>query len=431
MAARAAEIIYNLSRVEPYEGGRSHGDGRRGQQRAGGGGDRRQEGGGEREGLNQSEGDSGSKRGPKPLCDVIFDRSDPRVKAEAVEIGFEVGLSDRQLAQLMGLPGTVGAEETIEDRVRAALWGKIVGFRNLFMETMMHEVKEPAPRRWRPYSRRVDPPSVARAPDDPRRWMEQALETVMVVEQEGEAGGFSKLVMLVDCSGSTGAFYGDRTVLGYIKDAAYGLLAYAKQFSLPVAVIAFNGITWLLSPESRDYLAHARKIFTLRSTGGTDLAAAVKMAAGLKPREALVAVITDGLVRRGDLDYLVEQAGANRVVAAVVSNEEGIRRMREAAGRIHIYVVKPDETREDDGFEAAGGSRVGKLLRAGGRMVAVFIYARRECASCRWLRKELLIVERLSAPPNAKLMGKCTRLNNVVLENNGSAKNCRLSRKRR
>jgi len=46
--------------------------------------------------------------------------------------------------------------------------------------------------------------------------------------------------MLVDYSGGTSDLYGNGTTLGYIKDAAYGLLAYAKQFNLPVAVIAFS-----------------------------------------------------------------------------------------------------------------------------------------------------------------------------------------------
>ena len=371
MVARAAEIIYNLSRAEPPEGGMDGGRG--GQRQEGSGqGDRREGGREPREGPSAGQrgreepgqrgdssqgssqgGEEGGEEGPREgglrsPCDVVFDRSDPKVRAEAVEVGVEVGLSERQLAQLLGLPpGTGGAnriiEEAIEEKVRAALWEKIVGFKDLFMEAMMHVVKEPAPRRWRPYSRRVDPSSVARAPDDPRRWREPSLEGALTVEQEGEAGGFSKLVMLVDCSGSTEAFYGERTVLGYIKDAAYGLLAYARRFSLPAAVIAFNNAAHLISPESRDYLSHAKRIFTLRPSGGTNLGAAVEGAIGLKPKNALIAVLTDGLVREGDLLRLAEQAEANRVVAAVFSNEEGIRRVREVAGKVHIYVVKPDE----------------------------------------------------------------------------------------
>jgi len=67
-----------------------------------------------------------------------------------------------------------------------------------------------------------------------------------MVEQEGEARGFTKLVTLLDCSGSTNTKYGGRMVLSYIKDAAYGLLAYAKQFRLPVVSIAFSTHAWLL-----------------------------------------------------------------------------------------------------------------------------------------------------------------------------------------
>jgi len=166
------------------------------------------------------------------------------------------------------------------------------------------------------YSRRVDPVSVAKAPCDPRRWMEPALETAVTVEQEGEAGGFSKLIMLLDCSGSTAELFSGRAVLGYIKDAAYGLLAYAKQFSLPVAAIAFSDNAWLLSRESKNYVEHGKRIFTLRPLGSTNLADAVRLALTLKPERALVALLTDGLVGEGGL----------RAVRQAVKGQQGCSR---------------------------------------------------------------------------------------------------------
>ena len=365
LVARAAEIICSLSRGE----GEEQGGGDKGGRREGGGrglreGSASQRGNQERpsrgEGASQGGGEEMRGGGLRPPCDVTFDRSDLKIRAEAVEVGVEADLNEEQLAQLMGIsPGTNAGEiieEAIEDRVRAALWGKIAGFKGLFMEAMMHELKEPAPRRWRPYSRRVDPSSVARAPDDPRRWRKPALEAVTTVEQEGEAGGFSKLIMLIDCSGSTSEFYEGRTVLSYIKDAAYGLLAYARQLNLPVAVTAFNDAAHLISPESRGHLTHAKRIFALRPSGGTNLGAAVKRAIELKPKKALIAVLTDGLVREDDLLYLAEQAEANRVVAAVASNEEGVRRVKRVAGKIHIYVVKPNEAGRAIVSELPGGS---------------------------------------------------------------------------
>jgi hypothetical protein len=228
-------------------------------------------------------------------------------------------------------------EEAAEDKVRAALWRRILGFKELFSATSLLEVKEPVRRRWKPYSRRVDPVSVAKSPDDPRRWMEPAVETVLTVEQEGDSGGFTKLLMLLDCSGSTSELYRGRTVLGYIKDAAYGLLAYAKQFSLPVATIAFSTDAWLLSKESKNYVEHGKRIFTLRPLDSTNLADAVRLALTLKPEKALVALLTDGLVEERDLELFAEQSKANRVIAAVVG--EGVERVKRIGDRVQLYEV--------------------------------------------------------------------------------------------
>ena len=284
---------------------------------------------------------------PQPLpMDVGFDRGDPNVRADAAEVGLDLGLDSRQLAELMGVGEDElenALEEAAEDKVRAALWRRILSFRELFTTSSLYEVEEPVRKRWKPYSRRVDPSSVAKAPDDPRRWKEPALETVMAVEQEGETGGFSKLIMLIDCSGSTAAQYGGRTVLSYIKDAAYGLIAYAKQFNLPVAIIAFSDYAWVLSPESKDYVSHGKRVFRLVPLDSTNLLDAVKTALTLKPKRALIAALTDGLVAPTHLSELASQAGANRVVAAVVSNEEGLKTVKQVAGRICIYIVKPDE----------------------------------------------------------------------------------------
>ena len=283
-------------------------------------------------------------RAEQQPMDVGFDRGDPSVRADAAEVGLDLGLNSQQLAELMGVgEGELeeALEEAAEDKVRAALWRRILGFRELFSASALLEVKEPVKRRWKPYSRRVDPASVAKAPDDPRKWMEPAVETALTVEQEGESGGFSKLIMLLDCSGSTAELYHGRTVLGYIKDAAYGLLAYAKQLNLPVATIAFSTNAWLLSKESKSYVEHGKRIFALRSSGSTNLAGAVRLALTLKPEKALVALLTDGFVEERDLELFAEQSKANRVVAAVVG--EGVERVRRVCGRVQLFEVRPDE----------------------------------------------------------------------------------------
>jgi len=304
-----------------------------------------------------------SNIGEEPLSDVAFDRGDPNVRAEAAEIGLDMQLSDEQLAELMGV-GKDRLEEALdeaaEDKVRTALWSRILGFKELFTASSLLELKEPVLRRWKPYSKRVDPSSVAKAPDDPRKWREPAVETVLTVEGEGEAGGFSKLILLIDCSGSTADIHMGRAVLGYIKDAAYGLIAYAKQFGLPAVSIAFQSSAWTLTRESRNYVEHAKKIFLLRSDGGTNLEVAARLASSLKPDKALVALITDGLVDEESLKRFAEQSRVNRVVAAVVaSGAGGLERVQIVGDRVQIFTVKPD---------SAGQTIVSSLLPPGKRL---------------------------------------------------------------
>ena len=279
--------------------------------------------------------------------DVQFDRGDPNVRADAAEIGIDAELSDEQLAQLMGLGEDESLSEELEkaaeDKVREALGGKILGFKDLFTTLSFHEIKEPVREKWKPYSRTLDPTSVMKNPSDPRKWKALKKQTVLTVEQEGEAGGFSEMIMLLDQSGSTAALYNNRSVLSYIKDAAYGLLAYAKRFKLPVATISFHSYARILAPKSRDYIKHGTKIFLLKSAGNTNVRDAAKKAFALKPERTLIALITDGLVDRSDLEYLAYHSGVNKVIAAVVdASKEGVETVRAVGGKIQLYIVKPD-----------------------------------------------------------------------------------------
>jgi len=284
---------------------------------------------------------------PPNRGDTDFDRSDPEVRSEAAEIGMDMGLDERQLAQLMGLGEGEDLrkelEKAAEDKVREALWSKILGFRELFTASSLYEVKEPVLERWKPYSRALDPTSVVKNPSDPRRWKTLAKQTVLTVEQEGEAGGFSEVIILLDQSGSTVQLYKGRPVLGYIKDAAYGLLAYAKQFRLPATVITFHTFARILSGRSRNYVEHGKRIFMLRPMGATNLRNAVERMRMLRPEKALAALITDGLVSEDHLVYLANQRGVNRVVAAVVeSSKEGVEKVKKIGDKVQLYTVKPD-----------------------------------------------------------------------------------------
>jgi len=284
---------------------------------------------------------------PKQGSDVQFDRDDPNVRADAAEIGIDAELSDEQLAQLMGLGEGEDLREELEraaeDKVREALWSKILGFKDLFTASSFYEIKEPVLERWKPYSRTLDPASVMKNPSDPRRWKTLTKKTVLTVEQEGEAGGFSEIIMLLDQSGSTATLYKNRSVLSYIKDAAYGLLAYAKRFRLPAAVITFHTFAQILSRKSRNYVEHGKRIFMLRPMGSTNLRNAVERMRMLRPEKALVALITDGLVSEDHLVYLANQRGVNRVVVAVVeSSKEGVENAKKIGDKVQLYTVKPD-----------------------------------------------------------------------------------------
>ena len=290
----------------------------------------------------QNDSQNGSKRG-----DVDFDMGDPNVRADAAEIGLDAGLSNQQLADLLDVDEDEldrVLKEAAEDKVRTALWTTLLGFKGIFSNKSKLEIKEPMSQRWKPYSKRLDPSSTIKAPDDPRKWREEYAETALTVEQDGESGGFTKLIMIIDCSGSTIASYGNKAVLGYIKDAAYSLIAYAKQFRLPIASIAFSSNAWILTSESKNYVEHARKIFMLKPLDSTDLGTAVQLTARLKPEKALVALLTDGFASQQDLQRLAEQTRANKVIAAVVSVEAcGVENVKAISDRVQLFTVKPDE----------------------------------------------------------------------------------------
>lgn len=277
--------------------------------------------------------------------DAGFDRGDPRVQADVAEAGMEMGLSPSQLADLMGAKSWEELKEKLEEaaehKARQVLWKKIIGFRELFRGSSLYELKEPAPRKWKPWSRKIDPVSVARNPDDPRKWLETSPQTVMTVETEGESGGFSKAILLIDHSGSTSDLYMDKPVLSWIKDTAYGLIAYAKEKELSVATVAFSTGARILARESRNYVEHAKKIFMLQPYGDTNLYEAVNLSLKLKPEKALVAVITDGFIMPEDLKYLEEQTKANKVIVAV-TNPLGKENVLRYGDKITVYEAKPD-----------------------------------------------------------------------------------------
>jgi len=279
---------------------------------------------------------------PESRISIVFWR------IRRAEIGTNAGLNNQQLAELMGVAEDGLAEalkRASEDKVRAALWTTLLGFKGLFSSKSALDIQEPAYKRWKPYSKRLDPSSTIKSPDDPRKWREQNLATTLTIESEGESGGFTKLIILIDCSGSTIKPYGSKTVLGYIKDAAYSLIAYAKKLNLSVALIGFSSNAWIIANESKDYLKHARQVFILKPLGTTNLGNAVQLTARLRPDRALIALLTDGYVAPEDLLQLSEQTQANKVIAAIVSVEaRGVENMKAVSKRADLFEVRPDKT---------------------------------------------------------------------------------------
>jgi hypothetical protein len=75
----------------------------------------------------------------------------------------------------------------------------------------------------------------------------------------------------------------------------------------------------------------------------------------LKPEGALIALLTDGLVREEDLNYLAGHAGVNRVIVAVVdATKEGVETVKTVGGKVQLYIVRPS---------SAGRTIVSTLLK--------------------------------------------------------------------
>jgi hypothetical protein len=287
--------------------------------------------------------------------DVWFDRGDTRVRLDAAEIGVDIGLNSQQLAQLMGVTVeelTQVLQMIAEDKARSVLWSTLVGFRGFSSNSSVPlDVIEPIRQRWKPYSKHLDPSSILKAPNDPRKWQAQTQTTALTIKQKsGESGGFTKLIILIDCSSSTATPYQTKTVLGYLKDAAYSLIAYAKKTSIPIATIGFNRDAWIIAKESKDYLTHAQEVFLLKPRGITNLVNAVQLTTVLRPRKALIALLTDGYVTQQELWCLTEQTQANKVIAAIANpaNEttEGIKNLKALSDEhrdIQLFEVRPDK----------------------------------------------------------------------------------------
>jgi hypothetical protein len=286
--------------------------------------------------------------------DVWFDRGDTRVRSDAAEIGVDTGLNPQQLAQLMGVtPKELDQvlQMIAEDKARSALWSTLIGFRGFSSNNSATlDIPEPTHQRWKPYSKHLDPASTIKAPNDPRKWQAQTQTTTLTIKQNGNSRGFTQLILLIDCSSSTVTPYQNKTVLGYLKDAAYSLIAYAKKTAIPLATIGFNRDAWLIAKESKDYLTHAKEVFLLKPRGITNLATAVQLTTTLRPHKALIALLTDGYITPQDLWCLTEQTQANKVIAAIANptdpktaqGKQNLNALSEN-GQVQLFEVRPDE----------------------------------------------------------------------------------------
>ncbi|HDH45170.1 MAG TPA: VWA domain-containing protein [Thermococcus sp.] len=282
-----------------------------------------------------------------PSLDVSFSRSSKEVQAEAVEAGLNAGLRGSTLAEFAGVPEEElekTIQEVADEKVKTALWENILGFKDLFAGRTSTSIRERISRKWRPYSRKVLPESVVKNPDDPRKWREPELKEVLQVEQAGEKGGFSKVILLIDHSGSTMDPYKNQTVLEYIKSAAYGLIAYAKKRKIPLVTVAFSGYAEILANEKNTYVEHGKQIFKLRPAGATNLYRACQILKRVHPEQSLIALITDGLVNPEDIQHLLDYTKANKVVIAVTdSSRQGVKTVQTASEKADLFLICPDE----------------------------------------------------------------------------------------
>jgi len=255
------------------------------------------------------------------------------IEDEAIEIAMDNHLSYEQLADFLDC-APEELEEKLMDGARKVLWEHLVAFRGTGSTSA---VLEPYPQRWRPWDRTPDPDSVARHPHSPEKWKTVVQQPTLPLPEEGELEGVERIVIAVDVSSSTCEPHQGRSILAWEKDAAIGLIAFAKTKSLPVKTLSFASSARLLVDQSRDYLKHTRAVMLLTSFGSTDPSSVVSHLSRCD-EGTLIAIITDGEFHPSDLRAIIASVRRTKVICALVG-DDSMWSLQER--NLEIYTVKP------------------------------------------------------------------------------------------
>ena len=356
----AAYLISRLIRKKPRgEGGEGKGEGK-GKGRGGARGESGDEGksrSGDQGGSGAPEdgrsAGSGSWSGCEPAMPQVT-CSTQGIEDEVIEIALSNGLEPEQVSDLLGRP-LEELDGIYEDCARKALWQAVAAYRG---RGSRYAIQEPYRRRWKPWDREIDPDSIARHPNEPEKWTAMELQPTVETDQYGGEMGAESVAVAVDNSSSMSIIFAERTRLAWAKDAALGLIAFAKENGLPVECFSFSDTAERISAKSRDYLGHAKGVLALRTLNRTNPADLIRHLRQCD-EGTLVAIITDGCFPENQLRAITGHVKRSKVICAVVDTDPDCEIREVVEPNLEIYAVKPS---------AAGATlveRAEKSLRLG------------------------------------------------------------------
>ena len=274
------------------------------------------------------------EKGPQEPAIPQVTSSTQGIEDEVFEIALDNGLEPEQVADLLEC-SPQQMEEKYEDYARKALWHAVAAYRG---KGDTYSIQEPYSRKWKPWDRAIDPDSIARHPHEPEKWMAVELRPTIQTEQYGGDAGAESIALAVDNSGSMELHFAERSRLAWAKDAALGLIAFAKERGIPVEAFSFSDTTKRLSNRSRGYLTHTKQILVLRPENGTHPESLIEHLQRCD-EGTLVAVITDGCFSTEQLRAVTGHVKRSKVICAVVDTESEVNSVTEP--NLEIYAVRP------------------------------------------------------------------------------------------
>ncbi|MEM4203459.1 MAG: VWA domain-containing protein [Candidatus Methanomethylicaceae archaeon] len=271
--------------------------------------------------------DLGGKRGTTPPMDVKVDTNS--ILEDAIEIACLEQLNDEQMKRFLG----EDVEAVFERVAKRIMWRGLAAYRGV---GSTYAIQEPASRRFKPWHRTVRAGTLIK---DPRNWESPTLVPTLMTKQEGGESGCDSIVTVIDTSGSMGELYGQKSKLRWAKEAAIGLVAFAKEHSLPIKVIRFANAASQLTRSSRDYINHAKSILRLYPEGGTNPSKIISLIRK-ECSNTLIVMITDGEFEPNELKEIADSSKDKKVVCALVRNKpSGVFSIRRE--NLEIFEVRP------------------------------------------------------------------------------------------